>query len=288
MSPKQVRHCLGVIVALSALLLSVTLAAAQGPGTPNVEAAAAYVGPTRAFADVRWFEGSGNQAWSVGFQGKLGNTSEAKLTLLDMDNEGEDPIAGVVRRSAMQLLAVETKFELCSGENGGLGISLNPGLEITTSRPRGTNLSTGAFARDDDCVIPTCSLPIQWNWGSWNWMVEPKAAWFETQVPTSRNTTVEGLGTCIGIGIGVRFPVGGHLSLFGDITPILDGNNSMNKDTNKPEDKMVWGAGGTIKLGNATNLTIFGTTAAGSTTSTSLLAAPDDSVSFGVKLDRDL
>lgn len=288
MSPKHVRYSLGVVVALGALLLSVTAAMAQGPGTPNVEAAAAYTGPTRAFADVRWFEGSGNQVTSVGFQGKLGNTSEANLIFVDMDTKGEDPINGIVRESRMQLLTVETKFELLSANGSGLGISIDPGLEITTVRPRGTNTSSGAYAEDDDCVIPTCSLPIQWQWGRWDWMLEPKAAWFETMVPTSSGRAVAGYGTVFGLGIGVRVPVGRRLSLFGDITPILSGDNTLNEVTNTPEDTMVWGAGGTLKLGNATNLTFFGTTAAGCTTSTSLLAAPDDSVSFGVKLDRDL
>jgi len=259
---------------------------AQGPGTPNVKAAAAYTGPTRAFADVRWFEGKNNQVVSFGFQGKLGNTSEANVTFLDMDTEGKDPIGGVVRKSDMQLLAVDTKFELCH-PHGGLGISLDPGMEIAMQGPRGTNTSTGQFA-EGDSFIPTFRMPIQWQWGSWNWMLDPKVAWFDTQVPTSLGSTIEGFGTVMGLGIGVRIPFGSRLSLFGDVTPILNGSNTLNKDTNKPEDKLVWGAGGTLKLGNATNLSFFGTTAFGCTTATSLLAAPDDSVGFGVKLDRDL
>lgn len=287
MSPKHVRQSLGVVVALSALLLSVTVAMAQGPGTPNVKAADAYTGPTRAFADVRWFEGSKNQSIAVGFQGKLGNTSEANLIFLDIDTKGEDPINGIVRQSDMTLLAVDTKFELCNSADGGLGISVNPGMEIALVGPRGVNTSTGAWA-EDDSFIPTVRMPIQWKWGRWNWMLDPKVAWFDTQVPTSQGSTIPGFGTVIGLGIGVRIPLGSRLTLFGDVTPILDGENTLNKDTNVPEDKMVWGAGGTLKLGNATNISFFGTTAFGCTTATSLLAAPDDSVSFGVKLDRDL
>jgi len=286
MSLKHTRYCLTLVI-VSALLLSVSLAVAQGAGTPNVKSAEAYTGPTLGFADVRFWDGDDNETLSGGFQGKLGNNSEATITLLDLDAKGEDPINGIVRLSSLQILAVDAKWEWASAADGGIGVAFNPGMEIATTGLTGANTSTRAWA-EDDSFIPTLSLPLQYNTGRMKWFVQPKVAWFDTQIPTSLGTRLKGFGTVVGIGLGMRWQLGSKVSLFGDYTPIVDGYNTVDHNTNKVDDQAVWGAGLTYKLGNANTLSFFGTTAAGCTTATSLLAAPDDSVSFGVKLDRDL
>lgn len=260
---------------------------AQGAGTPNLVPAAVHEGSTTGIVDVRFFEGSGNETISIGFKGEMGKKSDASIMFLDLDNVGKDPISGVVRRSDLQLLALNWKWEFSSVDKGW-GISFMPGFELATGGPRGTNSSTNAWA-ENDSFIPTLAVPMQKNAGSWTWLVQPKAAWWDSNWSTSGGSTIEGFGSVVGIGLGATKRIGSRFTISADVTPIVSGSNTINKNTNEVDDDVVWGGALTWhcqRSSRPTNVTIFGTNAAGPTVATSLIAAPDNSTCFGVRVER--
>ena len=272
------------LVAASAflLLMSAHAVTAQGNATLNLRSGTVHTGPLRGWAEVRFWDGDGNETFAVGVTSKLGPRWDGTVMFLDMDVAGEDPIVEAVRASALQLLALDARWQMREGE---WNVALNPGLEIVTKDATGTNTATGDSADWGD-AIATLGLICEHRNGPWTWVINPKLAFWEGSQVATNGQVVEGFGTVWGLGLGVRHQVNDQLQLTADVTPILSGDNTVNPDTNRMERDVVWGVGASYLVFPTHNawLTVFGSNAFGPTPATSLLAAPDNSICFGTRL----
>ena len=263
------------------LLGSAQAAMAQCGGTVNLRSGVVYQGPNVGSGEMRYWDGDGNQTYSLGLTGKVADKVDGSLTWLDNDTEGEDPIGGVVRATDLQLLALDAGWQV---RDTNWKIALNPGVEMITSGAVATNTDTGESADWGD-MVGTFGVVCERQYGSWTWIINPKLAAWKDDVVATNSQTVEGFGTVIGIGVGLRKQMGERLVLLADVTPIISGDNTLDEDTNLVDRAVVWGVGASCLLFPECNgwVTVFGSNAFGPTPATSLLATPNNSVCFGLR-----
>ncbi len=267
------------------LALGVNLAWAQH-GTANLSSAVPWQAEkSQVTGEVRLFEGSGNETAALSLRGRVGEGLEGELCYFTMDTEGEGAVNGAVRRSEMDLVAVNMKWLL---NQGSTRIGLRAGLEMPATAPTGTNTATGGYAAQRD-VIPTLSLPMEWGDPSAvSLFLEPKVAWFEENLSGNTTATTPGFGSVLVVGGGVAYNAGA-IRLMGDATVVLAGDNSIDKTTNKVTDDLVWSAGASWEAGGSCALTVsaFATNAFGPTPATSLLATPDQCIGTGLSVSGE-
>lgn len=274
------RWLLGTSVVL--LLVVAHAAVAQCNATINLKSGMVNQGPTVGWGEVRFWEGGGNQTLAAGATGKMADRWDGTIMFQDIDVSGDDPVAGIVRASELQLLSVDTRWQ---HHLGGWSVAVNPGLEFVTGKARGTNTGTGDYVDWGDDVIPTLGVVFERQFGSWTWVVNPKLAGWPGSGVATNDQLVEGFGTVVGVGVGVRKTMGDRLQLMADVTPIISGDNTLNEDTNLVDQDVVWGVGASYLLvpAHGTWLTVFGSNAFGATPATSLLAVPNNSICVGLR-----
>lgn len=286
------------VTVLAAMLLAPAVTAQEG--TPNLATAQTWQGEDIVWqGQARIWPGSENVNWELGFRGRVNDETEATLTYFAMDNLGEGPIGGggdsmsALRASDWRLLTLGMKWQWW-GDTDSYLISFYPALEWSTHRPTGTNTVLGASAWGEN-LVPSVGFPIQWDRGKTSYIVEPKVVWFESRLPVSGlraagvvadDGTIAGFGTVFAVGVGMIHQLGSKSHFIGDFTAVLGGENAINENTNEPEDEFVWSAGVRWTSGRdkTRTLDLFATNAAGSTTATSVLAAPDNGVGIGARL----
>ena len=275
------------LLAVSAVLILVLpqAATAQPDGTLNLKSARPYQGPAFGWGEVRFWK-SGKETVVIGVTDDVGDRTEGSIALLDIDVSGKDPIAGVVRASNMRLLAIDLKQQVSEGD---WTVAVNPGLEFALSDPTGTNTALGSSANWGD-VIPTLGVVLERLCNdSTLLIINPKMAKWRSSAVATGGQVVKGFGTVVGIGVGLRKSMSPRLQLSADVTPIVHGRNTVNKNTNAVERDVVWGIGASYLVSDSetrsTWLTVFTSNAFGPTAATSLLATPDNAACFGVRLD---
>lgn len=268
------------VLVICLMVLGVGLAWAQ-EGTPNLSSAVPWQAEkSQVTGEVRLFEGSGNATVAISLRGAVEEGMDAELCYFTMDTEGEGAINNAVRRSEMDLVVVNLKWAVSGGSPK---VAVQPGLEMPRSAPTGTNAATGGFAAQR-AVIPTLSVPMEWGDPAGLLLIlQPKAAWFKSNIPDSTGGITEGFGHVLALGVGVVYNAGAF-RLIGDATTVLSGDNSIDEATNNVTDDLVWSAGASVDAGGRYDLTIsvFATNAFGPTPATSLLATPDQSIGTGV------
>jgi hypothetical protein len=282
------------LTALCLLVVLATAAVAQDAalGTPNLKSPNALTkSDFRATIDWRYWDGSNDTLTGTVEYGLM-----EKLSLgagyVDFANEGVAPIGGAVRASDLSGPAVWAKWvgRPVDAENDQWGWSIVPGVEILDIE--GTNTAIGASAGDTETVF-TLEVPIGIPDGDVLWMVDPKLAVFPDTEPVTGPigiglpATVDSFGTVVGLGLGVVAPIGtgGHWHVYGDVTPILTGDNSIDPATNGLTIQLPWTAGfrRSVGLGKESYVDVFATNCSGGTTASSLIATPDGTVGYGVR-----
>jgi len=285
------------MLGLTALCLLVVLAAGVAAqdaalGTPNLKSPNALANDDfRATIDGRDWDGSNDTITGTVEYG-LSDRLNLGVGYVDFANEGEALIAGALRASDLSGPAVWAKWvgRPVDAENDRWGWSVVPGLEILDIQ--GTNTVIGASAGDTETVF-TLEVPIGIPDGDVLWIVNPKLAVFPDTEPVTGPigialpAAVDSFGTVVGLGLGVVAPIGtgGNWHVYGDVTPILTGDNSIDDVTNTPGIQLPWTVGFRrhVDVAKDSYVDLFVTNCAGGTTASSLIATPDRSVGYGVR-----
>ncbi|MBM3497336.1 MAG: hypothetical protein FJX74_01575 [Armatimonadetes bacterium] len=283
------RHVV-LVLALCALAAGVASSQDAALGIPNQKSPNALGdGDIRATIDWRYWDG-GNDTFS--FLGEYGLTDRLDIGVayVTFDNAGEPPIAGALRASDLSGPAVWVKYVGREVEGNSWGWTVVPGVEFLDME--GTNTAIGASAGDQETVF-TLEVPIGIPDGDILWLVNPKLAAFPDTAPVrgpvgvQLPATIDSFGTIVGLGLGVIAPISENekWTVYGDVTPILAGDNSIDDSTNGLAVQLPFTAGVRRQLGwgAESSLDVFVTNCAGATTATSLIAAPDRSVGWGVR-----
>jgi hypothetical protein len=271
-----------VAVIVAAVVLCACTAVAQ-VGTWNIPSASAWDNDdAESFVEGRWWDGD-NTTWGAFVRGQFDDNGEAIVGYFDWDALGEDPINGAVRRTDYSAVVVDLKCELTDGSPV---ISLRAGADLEGDDGRGQNTAMGGSAFTTG-TIPVFSLPIEFgNPAGTLLILEPKVIFFDTQMPTNVGPPIEGFGTTIMIGGGVRYPISGSLTAIADAAYPVNDSNSIDDTTNEVTEELVWSAGVSADLGGDWTGDVFATTAAGPTPATSSIATPDQSVGVGVRVGK--
>jgi hypothetical protein len=274
MSKQRVTVCLIMICAATGMAFAQM-------GTPNLAPATPWqTADVEAAIEARVWAGDGNETVAVSLRGQMDDNADAQISYFMMNTKGEDPINGAVRQSDLGLLGFAFTWPVAEGSTR---VSFRPGFEFVVSGAEGTNTITGQSARWSDPIL-TLGVPVEWDLSRDTMiLIEPKAALFESRARTSFGTTIDGFGTVIGVGTGVIHHMDGW-QLFGDATVIVDGNNSIDKNTNAVTDELVFSGGVRWEAGSDWTVDVFATNAAGPTGATSLIATPDQSIGIGVRV----
>lgn len=252
-------------------------------GTWNLPSATALEdGSSEALADARFFEDE-NETWGVFLRGGFGDSGEATFGYFDWETTGEDPINGAVRRSNFDAVVTDVKWQL---KETSPRVAVRAGADLKVGSASGTNTGTGAAAYLSG-PVPSASLPIDFgNPDGTLWVLEPKIVWFDTQMATNAGPPIEGFGTVVMIGGGVRYPFSGNLTFVADAAYPVDGSNSIDEATNAVTEELAWSAGVDAEFGRDWTAGVFATTAAGPTPATSAIATPDQSIGLGVRVGK--
>jgi hypothetical protein len=279
-----------LICALGVLAVGAVSAQDAALGTPNLKSPNA-VGDSdfRAAIDWRYWDGS-NDTFTGSVEYGLTDRLDLGAAYVSFDNVGEAPLGSAVRASSLKGPAIWVKYVGREVEDNQWGWSVVPGVEFLDMQ--GTNTVTGASAGDDESVF-TLEVPIGIPDGDVLWMISPKLAAFPDTAPVtgpigiSLPAEIDSFGTVVGLGLGVVAPIGtgGHWHVYGDVTPILAGDNSIDPATNGLTAQLPWTAGfrRQVDVAEDAYVDLFVTNCSGGTTATSLIAAPDRSVGWGVR-----
>jgi hypothetical protein len=283
------------VTALCLLALAIGPIAAQDAALGTANLASPNVlpgGDVRVSVDWRYWE-SGNDTVTGAIDYGITDTLQIGVTYANFDNVGQPPIAGALRASDLEGYGGTVTWQAKPVEPGSWGVAIAPGVEYLDML--GTNLAIGANAGDEETVF-TAEVPFGIPDGDALWIINPKVAVFPDDAPTSQPIgppvaipqTIESFGTVVGIGLGIVAPLGstGDWWVHGDATPIIAGDNTIHEVTNDLHRVLPWSFGVRWDTGLTDNsyLDVVITNAAGGTTATSLIAAPDRSVSVGGKL----
>ncbi|GEM_PF-4749828 len=285
-------HCLVVVVVA---LLSLGPAWAQygmmdgdGPsalGTPNLPGVEPQgKGSTSVWGEARVWEGD-NWTFAAGVRANVGEDSDVELTIFNLDTSGEDAINGAVRDSEATLIGLNYRWVAFRNERVSLAVI--PGAEFPIDDMEGTNTAIPATAMSGD-LIPLISLPVEHVLADGTILrVVPRYVGFDDNPELANGTTIEGFGDVIGLGFGLRRQIE-EFAVMGDVTVILDGNNSIDENTNEPTDEFVWSAGGSWQgVDSPVRVDLFVTNAAGPTGASSIIATPDQSVGIGLRVSGE-
>lgn len=275
----------GIVVAAALIVVCAAGAWAQF-NTANLPTAEPWQSEgTLATGEIRFFEGNQTYAASVR-SGRAGQDMDVELSLFYMDTSGEEAVAGTVRDSEALLLGLNLKW--LARREGNMTVSVIPGLEYPLDDMEGTNTDIPATATSDD-IIPVLTIPVEWRLEDGTRLtVAPRYVGFDEAPEFAAGETIAGFGDVIAVAGSVVHPCRGYL-LHGDLAVVLDGDNSINENTNQPTDELVWSAGATWlgEEGSDYTVTLFATNAAGPTAATSIIAAPGDSVAVGLRATNE-
>ncbi len=271
-----------VVLAVSATVLVAGAVSAQ-TGTWNLPSATTLEdGSTEGYSDVRFFEDD-NETWGVFLRGGFDDNGEASFGYFDWETTGEDPINGAVRQSNFDAVVADVKWQL---KETSPRVAVRAGADLKVGSARGTNTATGASAYLNG-AIPSASLPVEFgNPDGTLLILEPKIVWFDTQMVTDAGPPIEGFGTVVMIGGGVRYPFSGNLTFVADAAYPVDGSNSIDDATNAVTEELAWSAGVDAEFGRDWTAGVFASTAAGPTPATSAIATPDQAIGLGVRVGK--
>ena len=271
-----------VALVVVAAVLAVAPAAAQ-TGTWDIPSATTLEeGTTEVYTDVRFFEGD-NETWGLFLRGTFDDNGEATFGYFDWDVTGEDPINGAVRRTEMSVVVADVKWQL---RDRSPRVAFRAAADFKVGSATGTNTVTGGSAYVDG-AIPTISFPIEFgNPDGILWILEPKVTWFDTRMPTDVGPPIEGFGTAVMLGGGVRYPIDDRFTFIANVAYPINDSNSIDDATNEVTEEWVWSAGVSADFGSGWDAGVFATTAAGPTPATSSIATPDQSVGVGVRVGK--
>jgi hypothetical protein len=286
-----VRSVLGPL-ALCLLVAAIGAVAAQDGGvvTPNLKSPNAIADNDFRFSiDWRYWNGGNDTFTALGEYGITDRLSVG-VNYVTFDNLGKPPIAGALRASSLEGPGGWLKYVGREAEGNTFGWAVVPGVEYLDLN--GTNTALGTSAGGKETVF-TLEVPIGIPDGDALWTIDPKLAVFPDTEPVTgpdrvaQLAEVDSFGTVLGLGLGVVAPLGpgGNWWVYGDVTPILSGDNSIGKATNALTIQLPWtfGVRRQVDLGEECYVDLFATNASGGTTATSLIAAPDRSVGFGAR-----
>jgi hypothetical protein len=277
---------------LCLLVVAIGAVAAQDGGvvTPNLKSPNAIADSGFRFSvDWRYWDG-GNDTFTA--TGEYGITDRLSVgaSYVTFDNVGEPAVGGAVRASSLKGPGLWLKYVGQEVEGNTYGWAIAPGVEYL--KLNGTNTALGASAGGKESIF-TLEVPIGIPNGDALWTINPKLAVFPDTEPVtgpigvSLPAEVDSYGTVLGLGLGVVAPLGpgGNWWVYGDVTPILSGDNSIDEDTNRLTMQLPWtfGVRRQVDLGEECYVDLFATNASGGTTATSLIAAPGRSVGFGAR-----
>ncbi|MCD6360154.1 MAG: hypothetical protein J7M38_04755 [Armatimonadetes bacterium] len=280
-------------VAVLMVVLCIGLAWGQS-GTLNLPSAVPWQDDAvQVKAQVRAFEGGDNQTYNVTARGRLGTDAEVQLGYFCMGSEGEDPIAGIVRKSNLHLLTLTGLWQV---QEGSWRMALRGGGEFPIHVTEGINTALMASAPEFR-AIPVGSVVLEWGQPDGLLVLfEAKGGGFDADMPVTgqvypgatliggggtNGQVVEGFGSVFMVGAGVR-RYGERIQWCADLAFPLSGDNSIDENTNRVEQAIAWSAGLSYLLGGSRNVTIdLGVSnSAGSTMATSTIVAPGSSVGF--------
>lgn len=276
------------------LLVAVGGAHAQGYGLPAVDGVYSYGTPNLPAAEpwassdtLLWGEGrffDGGQTYSAGVQARVGQDTEAGLTLFHLTTSGDDPIAGAVRDSEATLIGLNVKWLAYRGDQ--IAVSVLPGIEYPIGDMEGTNTTIPATAVSDDIILEL-AVPVEYiTEDGLILRAVPKYVGFDDS-PSVNGTTIDGFGDVIALGLGGTYS-DVEWSAMADVAIVLSGDNSIDADTNEPTDEMVWSAGGSWHgIDSDVRIDLFVTNAAGPTAASSIIATPDNSVGVGIRVSGE-
>lgn len=240
------------------------------------------------WGEVRFFDG-GNHTFAAGLRSGVGEGSEAQFTLLTMDNTTEDG-AGDEIRSSGTLLGLNYKWRAQVTDE--MTVSVMPGLDYPIGALKAKNTNTGRSASSNN-LIPVISVPIEWQGEhGTTWRVVPRYVGFDSaprqwNADGTRDGTVDGLGQCGAIGVGVLHEEPAY-SLMADLQMPIVGDNAINRDTNEPTRRLVWSAGGTWHApDSAVRVDLFATNALGPTGASSLMVFSDNATGVGLRVSGE-
>lgn len=251
-------------------------------GTPNLQCAEPWPDDgTIVWGEARTWKGD-NWTFAAGARTSAGEDLDAELTIFHMDTRGEDPINEVMRDSEATLIGLN--FKWVAHRSDDVTIAVIPGAEFPIGDMEGTNTAIPATAFSDD-VIPLISVPIEFiSRQGTIFRAVPRYVGFDDRPELADGTTIAGFGDVLAIGFGALHNFGEY-SLMADAAVILDGDNSINENTNVPTDELVWSAGGSWHPESSElRVDLFVTNAAGPTGASSIIATPDQSVGVGLRV----
>lgn len=233
------------------------------------------------WGELRTWEGE-NWTYSAGARVAAGEESDVELTLFHMDTDSGDPIGTEVVESQATLLGLNYRW--LAYESDALTISVIPGAEYPLDDMEGNR--EGSAISDE--LIPTVSVPFEFvNKNGTIFRVVPRYVGFDETPSVAADTTIDGFGDVFALAGGVVHPMD-QFSLSGDLALILEGDNSIDENTNEPTDEFIWAAGGSWqKQEDDLRVDLFVTNAIGPTAATSLISTPDQSVGVGLRVSGE-
>ncbi|RMD82094.1 MAG: hypothetical protein D6815_10065 [Candidatus Dadabacteria bacterium] len=271
-------------LALGASLLAAYPLAARAGNLPdtslnNVSSYALEAGQATIDLGGRYF-GSGDFAWSASTQLGIGAGFQASVAFNSFEADNDDTLGTDWVTSRWNGFELAIKKNLIDNEEGALGVQVE--AELRNSK---TIIETTRVSTVDSSTVWSFAIPVAWNARD-NVQVQGtlKTAFFPGDLRNSEGATVEGFGTLIGATLGAAITLTDQLSIAGDATAILTGDNSITDDTGNPGDQVTWSASAIWHATDRVRAEAFLTNSGGTSVVTSLLGASGtDSVFAGLR-----
>lgn len=266
------------VLCLVVLTIAPTFAQDAGIGTGLLTSPNALgKGATRIELDWRHFDGGNN---TIGGAVEYGLSDRLDIGVSYVDFGNTSLIAGVARNSSLDGPGVRVRWVGREVEEGSFGWALIPGVEFLDMSSR----VGGTVAGADEQAL-TLEVPIGIPDGDALWIVAPRLVDYPDFMTASIGPPIRHFGTIVGLGLGIVAPIGGSdWSVWGDMTPIIEGENSVDPTTGLPAVQLPWSIGvrwaGDL-LTDDTNISIYATNTSGATPATSIIATPGSDLGFG-------
>jgi hypothetical protein len=233
--------------------------------------------------DLRFFE-AGEGYVALGWQQQWSPRIHNRLNLLWFESRADNPgIAGDTWETAVSLGEIGSRRRVC--RSGSQELWLDLGGEWHSSK--GTNATIGEWAQTRR-PIPTLGLLAEGNLRGerLKYRVGPRMALFESSVVATTGERLRSFGKVVGLEVGLQARVNPSWEVYGTAIPILSGDNTIDPDTGRVDQDIVWSAGVKYRPRESSRwrLELYATNSAGPTAATSLIAAVDQSAAPGLRV----
>ena len=254
----------------------------QGATLNNISARTRAAGEFRIDGGGRYMEKSEDIAWAGSVQIGLGQGWQTGVTINYFDTES--PVGDATAGSEWFGAEISIKKNFVDTDTWALAVQQAVEIRETDSIITGpTGLVT--IRTTDDRALFSVAIPVSVNIEADENVVSleatPKAAFFRDEVSTETGRVIDHYGTVVGITVGGRFPILKGLSIAGDITPIIAGDNSTDDETGELDRKFLWSASATYRFNSNVGIEAYATNAAGTSVGTSLIASSSSDTIFG-------